>query len=163
LRDLKPGGGDRIARESVNFFYTGNDAQSSFRNFPQVESQAMEQMNAELEFSGRLEGLSKSATGGTTATGVLPVHIRVPTGGQVYRFARTVIRPGDPLSFSVAYTRLWVISLFKWFGAALAVLVVWWNRHRLVRNVRAAARFAGKRMQMRAAPKQPAGEPGATS
>jgi hypothetical protein len=162
LQKIKPDRGDGVARGNMNMYYIGNDAQSSFRNFPQVESQAIDQMNAEIEFSGRLEGLSGSSAGAATATGVLPVHIRVPTSGQVYRFARTVIRPGDPLSFSVAYTRLWVISLLKWVVAAFVALIVWWNRHRLVRNVRVAARFVEKRMQTRASSKQPAGETGAT-
>ena len=86
------------------------------RDVSEADVEQLLQMNAELEFSGRLEGLADEArapaASGATSTGVLPVHIRVPTGGQVYRFARTIIQPSDPLSFSVVYTRLWVISPF---------------------------------------------------
>jgi hypothetical protein len=120
--------------------YRGNKAQSTFRNFPLEEDEAVQQLKNELEFSGRLEGLADAAEmpagGGQTATGVLPVHIRVPTGGQVYRFARTVIQPSDPLSFSVVYTRQWVIGLLKWFLVALVVLIAYWNRRRLMRIIR---------------------------
>jgi hypothetical protein len=122
--------------------YRGNKAQSTFRNFPMEEDEAVQQMKNELEFSGRLKGLDAAAAmpagGVQTATGVLPVHIRVPTSGQVYRFARTVIQPSDPLSFSVVYTRLWVLSLLKWLLVALIVLIAYWNRRRLMRLVRFA-------------------------
>ena len=122
--------------------YRGNKAQSTFRNFPMEKDKALQQLKNELEFSGRLEGLADlsemPAVSGQTATGVLPVHIRVPTGGQVYRFARTIIQPSDPLSFSVVYTRLWVLSLFKWFLVALIALTAYWNRRRLMRIVRFA-------------------------
>lgn len=128
--------------EELKKAYRGDKAQSSFRNFPMEKDEALRQMNAELEFGGRLEGLADQAatpSGGMTATGVLPVHIRVPTGGQVYRFARTIIQPSDPLSFSVVYTRLWVIGLIKWLLAGLIALIVYWNRRRLIRMGVAAA------------------------
>jgi hypothetical protein len=122
--------------------YSGNEAQSEFRNFPMEEDESMQQIKNELEFSGRIEGLAHAvelpAGSVQMATGVLPVHIRVPTGGQVYRFARTIIQPSDPLSFSVVYTRQWVISLLKWFLVALIAMIVYWNRRRLMRIIRLA-------------------------
>ncbi len=128
--------------EQLSVAYGGNDARSKFRNFPMEEDEALQQLKNEFEFSGRLEGLDAAfatpSGGGQTATGVLPVHIRVPTGGQVYRFARTVIRPSDPLTFSVVYTRLWVISLFKWILVVLIALIAYWNRRRLMRIIRFA-------------------------
>jgi hypothetical protein len=100
------------------------------------EDEAARQIKNEMEFGGRVQKLSElsemPAVSGARAAGVLPVHIRVPTSGQVYRFARTIIQPSDPLSFSVAYTRLWVISLIKWLLVALAALIVYWNRRRLI-------------------------------
>ena len=82
--------------------YKGEDYKSSFRNVPLEEDQLASQLDAELEFSGRLEGLARndapaSIAGGAISTGVLPIQIRVPTGGQVYRFAKTVIRTEDQL------------------------------------------------------------------
>jgi hypothetical protein len=64
---------------------------------------------------------------------VLPVQIRVPTGGQVYRFARTIIRTEDPLTFSVVYARMWVVTLMRWIIAALALWIIYLNRRRFRR------------------------------
>ena len=220
--------GEPLSPEQMVKAYSGNEAQSNFRNFPMEQDEALRQIKKELEFSGRLEVLAGAsampAASGQMATGVLPVHIRVPTSGQVYRFARTIIQPNDPLSFSVVYTQLWVISLLKWLLTALIALIVYWNRHRFIRIGRIATaraktaagwirsnervieryarsivtpfiliglvvifsnislkmtllffmlfvvsafyhlvRFLKKRLQMRTASKEPAGETGATS
>jgi hypothetical protein len=133
---------DRLSPKQLEKAYSGNEAQSTFRNFPLDEGGIRQQMKNELVLGGRVEGLADAseipAVSGQMATGVLPVHIRVPTGGQIYRFARTIIQPNDPLSFSVVYTRLWVLSLFKWFLVALIALIVYWNRRRLMRIIRLA-------------------------
>lgn len=129
------GGREMPEPAQVQEAYLGTKAQSSFRNFPLEADEALRQMNAEIEFGGRLEGIADNVSA-VTATGVLPVHIRVPTSGQVYRFARTIIQPSDPLSFRVVYSQLWVITLLKWMLAALVALVLFWNRRRLMRLAR---------------------------
>ena len=119
--------------------YRGKDYQSKFRNVPLQEEQLTSQVAAELEFSGRLEGLAQQAlppagpSGGGTSTGVLPIHIQVPTGGQVYRFAKTIITTEDPLTMTVIYAQYWLVSTVKWLVWALLVLILYLKRKTLSR------------------------------
>jgi hypothetical protein len=146
MRQLRLGG--KETKDKLEKMYGGDDYKSSFRNIPMEEAQITGQLDAELEFGGRLEGLASNAAprtpvlGGAMTTGVMPIQVRVPTGGQVYRFARTIIRPEDPLEFNVVYTRMWVIGLLKWIVAAFVLLVVWLNRKRFVD----AGRWTGGRV-----------------
>jgi hypothetical protein len=136
MRALRLNSSDQVGQEEMQKAYKGEDLKSSFRNVPMQADQLASQMNAELEFSGRLEGLadapSAAVAGGAISTGVMPVQIRIPTSGQVYRFARTIIQPNDPLSFSVVYTRLWVIKLLRWLIVALIALIIYLSRDRLM-------------------------------
>jgi hypothetical protein len=112
-----------------------------------------------------------NVSAGSVSTGVMPIHVRVPTGGQVYRFAKTIVRPDDPLTFSVAYTQSWVITLLKWLVFALIVFILYrarkrladigrWGYDRLSPIVRRFAAVLRKRMQTRAAAPPSAGDPG---
>jgi hypothetical protein len=131
--------GDYEDRDKMKRAYKGKDYKSQFKNVPMKEEQMANQMVSELEFSGRLDGLATqqkpraAITSRPGATGILPIQIEVPTGGQVYRFARTIIKTEDPLSFSVFYSRLWIKSLIKWFILILVVLIILLTRKRLVK------------------------------
>ncbi len=144
------GSGDKRSRDEIQKAYKGKDYRSYFRNVPMEEEQLSSQVDAELEFSGRLEGLTSNEapqaviTRGATAAGVLPIQIQVPTSGQVYRFARTIIKADDPLSFSVVYTRFWVISLLRWMIAGIIIFVIYLNRNRLKR----IGRWAGEKLNV---------------
>jgi len=61
-------------------------------------------------------------------SGVLPIQIQIPTSGQVYRFARTIIKSEDPLIFRVFYTRSWVNNFVRWFVLFIIILIVVLNR-----------------------------------
>jgi multisubunit Na+/H+ antiporter MnhG subunit len=114
------------ASDELDEAYKGKDARSKFKNIPMEEKELTSQMAAEMSFSGRLEGVANQAVaGGGMGTGVLPIMIRIPTSGQVYRFARTIVKPEDPLTFSVVYTQLWFTSLLKWFIFVVLVLIVY--------------------------------------
>lgn len=131
--------GDEADNEEMKRAYKGEGYRSSFKNVPVKEDQLSSQVSAELEFGGRLDLLARGnmaqapMSGGAVTTGVLPVQIQVPTGGQVYRFARTIIRTEDPLTFSVVYSRMWFVTLVQWIIAALALWIVYLNRRRLRR------------------------------
>ena len=117
--------------------YKGKEQKSRFRNVPLQEEQISSQVEAELEFSGRLEGLAKqevpqTTVSGGTATGVLPIQIQVPTGGQVYRFAKTIIKTEDPLTFSVVYARSWVSHILKWIILLFIIVLLYLNRKKLI-------------------------------
>jgi len=134
MRELSVG--RELSQDEKKKAYKGNDSQSYFRNVPLEEDQLISQMDAELEFGGRLEGLAsnepQAPMSSTVSTGVLPIQIKVPTNGQVYRFAKTIIRPEDPLSFSVVYSRLWVMGAIKWVGIGFIGMIGYWNRRRLL-------------------------------
>jgi hypothetical protein len=99
---------------------------SEFRNAPVAEADQMVQMSKEKNFGKKMEELgdvsmvSQSASG---QTGLMPIRINVPMTGQIYRFAKTIINPNDPLSFKVYYVQSWVPSLLWWLIIiSLAVL-----------------------------------------
>lgn len=106
----------------------------------------VDQLDAELGMASRLEGLAQQqapAPGGT-ATGVLPIHIQVPTSGQVYRFAKTIIKPEDLLTFNVVYTQSWVGRAAKWIIFLVIVLVLFLNRRGLKRRWHVLTNCYGK-------------------
>ena len=124
-----------LADDAVRGAYNGAEFKSVFRNQSLDKEQMDRQVAAELEFGRRMEGLGQltpasipSALGGT---GVLPIEIKVPTGGQVYRFARTIIRTEDPLTMNVTYGANWAMSSIKWVILVLIVGVVYLNRRLL--------------------------------
>lgn len=126
----------QAATDELKEAYVGKDAGSSFKNIPMEERQIASQMAAEMEFSGRMEAISrgdlaKPAGSGGAVTGFLPIMIQIPTGGQVYRFARTIIKPEDPLVFNVVYSQLWMSSLVKWIVFLLVLLILLVNRKKL--------------------------------
>jgi len=115
--------------------YKGKDYKSSFRNNKLKEEQQMSQLNAELEFGGRMDALAdeeaKPSMYGGYSTGVLPIQIEVPTSGQVYRFAKSIIKPGDELSFSVVYVQMWMNNFIKWILILAVILIIFLNRRKL--------------------------------
>ena len=132
--------------EQLKKAYKRDDYHSRFRNQSIPEEQMISQVGAELEFGRRLEGLKQSQTAtmplsaDKVATGVLPIQIQIPTGGQVYRFAKTIITDEDPLTMSVVYTQAWVISFVKWLIFALIIWVLYLKRkdlQKLLQRVKA--------------------------
>jgi hypothetical protein len=118
--------------------YKGKDYKSRFRNVPMKEEQITSQVDAELGFSGRLEGLAQEAPRASVSraqagAGLLPIQIQVPQSGHVYRFARTIIKTDDPLTFSVVYSRLLVINALKWVVIFIVLLLIYMIRKRLIR------------------------------
>jgi hypothetical protein len=131
---------DEIQSYELKKIYKGKDYRSSFRNLPVQEEEMSRQVNAELEFSGRLEGLAQDAYqgvvhSGSGGTGVLPIHIEVPTGGQVYRFARTIVKSEDELTMKVVYNRSWVMKSLRWLLAVIVILIVYASRKAIGRGL----------------------------
>jgi hypothetical protein len=132
---------DAMRRDSLKKVYKGKDYGSKFRNVPMQEEQIASQFDAEIGFSGRLEGLAQqvapaAAPRGAGGTGILPIQIQVPTGGQVYRFAKTIIKPEDPLVVSVTFTQSWLTKLIKWLIIVLILWIIYLNRRIVTRVVR---------------------------
>jgi hypothetical protein len=129
-----------LVDDGVGGAYKGKDFKSEFRNVPLDEEQMSNQVAAELEFGRRLEGLDQLTPPAIPATiggtGVLPIEIKVPTGGQVYRFARTIIRTEEPLTVRVTHSANWVMNSIKWVVLALLVLVLYLSRRMLYGGLR---------------------------
>lgn len=125
--------------DTIKKAYKGKDYRSQFRNVPMKEDQIASQVDNELGFSQRLEGLAKqeapraAISRASSGTGLMPIQIQVPTGGQVYRFARTIIKTDDPLSFSVVYTRLWTVNALKWMLFIIILFIIYIGRKRVSR------------------------------
>ncbi|MBN1895987.1 hypothetical protein JW906_15990, partial [bacterium] len=129
-----PSASVRERRQKVDRAYKGGDYQSQFRNVPLEEAQLEQQVDNEMGFSGRLEDLAKQEmplSPGGYATGVLPIQIKIPTGGQVYRFARTLVKTQDPLSMEVFFVRQIWRKLFGWLVFILVVWILYKNRNRI--------------------------------
>ncbi|MEW6412299.1 MAG: hypothetical protein AB1483_07475 [Candidatus Zixiibacteriota bacterium] len=123
--------------------YNEGNFRSEFRNIPQQEEQLKYQVTQEFDFSNRLSSYARGVAGG-----ILPIQIQVPTGGQVYRFARTFIKPGDPLSVEVVYSRDWMAGVVKWLLIALAALLLWINRRQIVKPLRAIKKWTTKAIEV---------------
>lgn len=138
---------DEIA-DKLKRAYEGKEYTSNFRNLPMEEAQIVGQLNAELEFGGRMEkiatgDLPASKPSGGFNTGVLPIQIRVPTTGHVYRFAKTIVKPEDPLSFNVTYSRGWVAGAFKWVVLIIVAFILYLNRRKFLTPIK----WLGKRFK----------------
>ncbi len=135
--------------EALKKAYKRKDYSSRFRNQSIPEEQMSSQVGAELEFGRRLEGLksqteNRPLSDDEVATGVLPIQIQIPTGGQVYRFAKTIITDEDPLTMRVVYTQDWVISLAKGLVFVFIVWILYLKRQALKKLLlKSKAVFAG--------------------
>ncbi|MBN2355271.1 hypothetical protein JXO59_04120 [candidate division KSB1 bacterium] len=117
--------------------YKGKDYKSRFRNVPLKEEQLSTQVQSELDFSGRLNELAQGAMPATQpstgATGITPIQIDVPTSGQVYRFAKTIVKSDDALTFSVVYAQNYLVSLARWL-VILLILILLYGLRKKIKN-----------------------------
>jgi len=137
MDDFDPGSsGSKQDVNELKKVYKGKDYRSKFRNNALKEEQMQSQVDAELEFSRRLEDIAQEAPStvyGGVSTGIMPIQIEVPTSGQVYRFAKSIIKPEDELSFSVIYTQMWINDLVKWISLIVLLLVIYSIRKKLLK------------------------------
>jgi hypothetical protein len=112
--------------------YKGKDYKSEFRNVPMQEQQAVQQLEAEMNFGGKLDELSQAQSGVRgSGAGVTPIQIEVPTTGQVYRFAKTIVKPDDPLTVGVRYARRGLVLSVRWFFVLSILILAYLFRRRL--------------------------------
>jgi hypothetical protein len=124
--------------------YRGAELKSAFRNQALNEERMKEQLGAEIEFGRRLDDLDRAAApaslGAFGGAGVLPIEIAVPTGGQVYRFARTIIRPDEPLTMAATFGANGTMTALRWALLALGAGVLYLLRRVLFRALRRVER-----------------------
>jgi hypothetical protein len=124
-------------RKSAQEVYKGKDYRSQFRNVPVQEEQSMQQLDAEMNFGGKLDelGLAAPQSAVSGGTGILPIQIEVPTTGQVYRFAKTIVKPEDGLNVRVLYARRGFFSLLLWILFFFIVWIIYRMRKTLGRGL----------------------------
>ncbi len=85
-------------------------------NLAIAEEQLAEQVENEAQFSQRVQEIQEGKV--PAVSGMLPIRIIIPTTGQVFRFAKTLIS-AEPLTLSFTYASRGMITL-----AGLLVLIV---------------------------------------
>ncbi|HXK50916.1 MAG TPA: hypothetical protein PKW56_10670, partial [Clostridiales bacterium] len=104
---------------------------SEFRNAPVEAEEQLVQMKREKAFGAQMDELamapSVSQVSGAVSggTGLMPIRIKIPTTGQVYRFAKTVVNPEDPLTFKVYFVQSWVPKAVKWLFWLVVILIIY--------------------------------------
>jgi hypothetical protein len=99
------------------------------------ESQVAQQLDAEMNFGSKLDELAQAPAQGIVRSGgagVLPIQIAIPTTGQVYRFARTIVRSGDPLTVGVLYARSGLVTSVLW----VVFFAILWVAYRTRKTLR---------------------------
>ena len=85
------------------------------------QSQLASQAENELRFNQRVQDVQ--AGGAPVATGVLPIRVQIPTSGELYRFAETLVS-GEPMTLRLTYVagglKRLVLALFL---AAVALAI----------------------------------------
>lgn len=126
-----------MPEEALEKVYEGKKFRSQFRNVPVDEEQMKSQVANELQFSDRLGQLSRQEAPGPAAgsmsTGVLPIQIKIPTSGQVYRFAKTIIQSEDPLKIRVTYMRHSIVMAIRWICTLFILLILYLFRRVVAR------------------------------
>jgi hypothetical protein len=128
---------ENIQQEQLDQIYSGKAYESKFRNLPVEEEQIKQQVSAELEFSNRLNSLHEqnlpqaTVYGSTSGAGLMPIQIEIPTGGQVYRFAKTIVKPEDDLDFSVMYTQSAITKISVWLVMFLVLFLLYLARKKI--------------------------------
>jgi hypothetical protein len=69
-------------------------------NLALAEDELAEQMKNEVQFSQRVQDIQAGKV--PSAQGVLPIRIQIPTTGQLYRFAKTIISE-EPLTLNFGF------------------------------------------------------------
>lgn len=138
---LKPG---ELPARGGRDAYRGAELKSEFRNQALNDERMKEQLGAEIEFGRRMDDLDRVAApasiGSFGGTGVLPIEIAVPTGGQVYRFARTIIRPDEPLTMDATFGANGTMTALRWGLLALGAVMLYLLRRVLFRALRRVER-----------------------
>ena len=114
-----------------------NDLYSKFKSNAVKEEAILAQVASEIDFSRSMNNVgdieNQPGIYGGQSSGLLPIQIEVPLNGQIYRFAKSLIKPEDELSFSVVYTEIWIGNFLKWAIILFLVLIIYFVRKQLLK------------------------------
>lgn len=92
------------------------------------EEQIVEQMENEAQFSQRVQAVQEGKVHVTG--GVLPIRIQIPTTGQVFRFAKTIVSE-EPLTLNFSYASSSTMLLILLAILAVFLLILFAIRKKL--------------------------------
>ncbi|MBN1273319.1 MAG: hypothetical protein JXB26_13710 [Candidatus Aminicenantes bacterium] len=112
-------------------------------NLALQKEQLVEQMKNEGQFSRRVEEIQ---TGAAPATGgILPIRINVPTTGQVFRFAKTIVSD-ESLTLNFTFISSTMMS-FIWLALILLLLfILFLLRKKIARGIQYLTETIGNRL-----------------
>jgi len=103
------------------------------------DEQLGRQVQNEIQFSQRVQELQASPVAATA--GMLPIRVQIPTTGQIFRFAKTIVSDEElTLRFSFVSDR--VIGIGRGLGLVGLLAVLWALRGRIARLVPISQRGA---------------------
>jgi hypothetical protein len=89
-------------------------------------------MDNEAQFGQRVQQLQTGEV--QTTTGALPIRISIPTSGQVYRFAKTIVSD-EELTLDYAFVSDGVKSMLSGLAGLAVAALLWFNRRRMLRAI----------------------------
>ncbi|MFH0925829.1 MAG: hypothetical protein V1872_09440 [bacterium] len=108
MRDFKK---NKISKKDVRQQYELETDNSVFRpGRAEYTPPQVQQGQSALQSKARTSAITSNYD-----TAVMSIPISIPLSGQVYRFAKNVVRQ-EPLIIDMVYTKSWIISLVSWFG-----------------------------------------------
>ncbi|MGA1841966.1 MAG: hypothetical protein ACMUIU_15210 [bacterium] len=112
--------------------YESKRGKTTFRNIDISSSFMSQQAINEFNFDNRLHQIEDKMIQGETrvytGTGILPINIQIPASGQLYRFARNIVRD-EELEISIHYFRETLFKAIAWFVILILILLILlWRR-----------------------------------
>jgi hypothetical protein len=101
-------------------------------NLALEQEQIAEQMRNEALFSQRLRDVQEGKV--ATTGGVLPIRIQIPTTGQLYRFAKTLVSE-EPMTLRFTFASRGMMSVFWLIFIALILSLIYLFRQKIRRLI----------------------------
>ncbi|HAV42799.1 TPA: hypothetical protein DCX15_02120, partial [bacterium] len=88
------------------------------------------QIEQEKGFSQRISEIQEPKPGAPVISGTLPIKVQIPTTGQIYRFAKTIVSE-EPLELRFIYVGDGIMWIIKGLILLLVLLVLYKGRRRI--------------------------------
>ncbi len=95
-----------------------------------TEEELAVQVKKEMQFSQRVQEIQEGKGPAPGATGVLSIRINIPTTGQLYRFAKTIVSD-EPLTLNFTFASPGTTRIVKGLVLLLLILILYSLRKRI--------------------------------
>jgi len=99
-------------------------------NLPIRQDEIATQIEQEKGFSQRISEIQEPKPGAPVISGTLPIKVQIPTTGQIYRFAKTIVSE-EPLELRFIYVGDGIMWIIKGLILLLVLLVLYKGRRRI--------------------------------